>query len=444
MFINQNRPRRTAAASLSTVGVLAVLSACASGGETAGGESFSIPDTDPTATVKVLSQLDLAKDNMQSVVDAFEQAHPTITIEWQTVPFDSLASTIDSRVSNKAGDPDVYWADQPRISALSARGMAQDLTEVFADAGDAFDPGAWNTGFYQDRLYALPIENSTQLVFCNLDLLQQAGLTAPSAAIDDRLTWEQLAADAVTATQGGAQYGLTFNQFDRYYQLEPLPVEKGGSTGVTGDDGLTPDFTSDEWVDALTWYQSLFETGAAPKGMTPEQTDTAFLAGQVAYTVSGPWLLPQLTDAGLNWGVTPQPTFEGSDTVATPTGSWSVAMNPFSKHKDAAAIFMNWLAIEDGGGYIAYRSNPSLPATVEGKEAYFQKDLFASPAGQDAAAIIDYETANTAVARPSTIGYIEFESILNSAFADIRNGADVAQALEDANDKLTVAWAKYE
>ena len=104
---------------------------------------------------------------------------------------------------------------------------------------------------------------------------------------------------------------------------------------------------------------------------------------------------------------------------------------------------MKWLAIDDGGGIIKYRANPDLPATVAGKDLYFGQDLFTSPQGADAAEIMSYETSNTAVNRVSTIGYIEFETILNQAFSDIRNGADAKTALDKASDDLTTAWAKY-
>ena len=193
----------------------------------------------------------------------------------------------------------------------------------------------------------------------------------------------------------------------------------------------------------MNWYGSIFESGAAPRGMTSEQTDPAFVAGQVAYSVEGPWLLPELQSSKVNWGVAPMPAFEGAETAATPTGSWSVAMNPFSKQKEATAVFMKWLAIDDGSGYIRHRSNPEMAANVEGKKIYFDKPVFASPEGQKAVDIIDYESSNTAVARVKTIGYIEFESILNSAYSDIRNGADAKTALDEAEKKLTTAWAKY-
>jgi multiple sugar transport system substrate-binding protein len=426
-----------------------VLSGCSSpgGGSSSGsssndGKSFSLPAKDPKATIHVLSHLSVTgAGSVAPVVKEFEKAHPTIKVKWETVPFDSLASTVDAHVANKGGDPDVYWADQPRISAIAARGEAQDLTSVFSKFKSAFDEPAYNTGIYNGKLYALPIANSTQLLYYNKDLLKKAGITPPSADVNSRMTWSELQANALKAKKSGATYGFTFGQFDRYYQLEPLPVEMGGSTGVTGKGNLTPDFTSAAWVKAFDWYGGLFKSGASPKGMTPDQTDPAFLAGKVAYTVEGPWLLPQLQASKVKWGVAPQPYFTKGGKAVTPNGSWSVALNPFSKQKQAAAVFMNWLAVQSG--YIKYEPSPELAASKEGKQFYFKRPVFASPAGQDATKIMDSESSNTAVARPSTIGYIEFETILNQAFSDIRNGADAKQSLEAAKSKLTTAWAKY-
>lgn len=442
MSVHLTRRRLVSGLAAATASAL-LLTAC--GGDdtaTGGGSGWSLPSTDPTATIKVVSILDLKTANMQSVIDAFQKAHPTIKIDYQSVPFDNLNSTLDSRIANKGGDPDVYWADQPRISALASRGMAEDLTKAFAGSKDQFDPTAYDAGVYQDKLWALPIANSTQLLYYNKALLKKAGLTEPPASTDQRMTWEKLTQDAAKAKAAGAKYGFLFGQFDRYYQLEPLPVQLGGSVGASGDGNLTPDFTSEQWVKAFTWYGDLFKQGVAPKGMKSEETDPAFVAGQAAYIVEGPWLIPQLGASKVDWGVAPQPVFEGGK-PATPTGSWSLAMNPFSKNKEAAAIFLKWMTIDEGGGYIKYRSDPELAAGPVGKKIYFDKSVFSSPEGKKAATIIDFETANTAVNRVQTIGYIEFETILNQAFADIRNGADPKTALDSAQTQLTTAWKKY-
>lgn len=423
---------------------LALAAACggAPGNGAAGGSTdWGLPQQDPTATITVVGIVDPVEEGMNDVVARFEQAHPTIDVDYQFVPFDDLNSVLDSRIPNRNGDPDVYWADMPRIPATATRGYAEDLTRVFGQFSGSFDPAPMQAVTWEDSIWALPIANSSQLLYYNAELLARAGTTPPSADPASRITWEQLSRDAKAAVDAGAQYGLLFGQFDRYYQLQPLPMSLGGSNGATGQGNLTPDVTSPQWVQAFDFYGRLFADGVSPRGVPPEQTDALFLAGQAAYTVQGPWLLPQLGESGIDWGVAAHPRFAEGEAV-TPTGSWSLAMNPFSDAKEAAAVFMKWMAIDEGSGYTTYAPEPELPAHVD-KQAYLARDVFQTPQGQQAAQILLHETANTAVNRVATVGYIEFEEIVGRAFADIRNGTPAEQALRTAQSELETAWAQY-
>ncbi|SEE87473.1 ABC transporter substrate-binding protein [Ruania alba] len=423
--------------------VALLLTACSSGSEpaTGGDGDWSFPETDPTATIQVLGHQD--SDELQPVFDAFSEAHPDITVQYEAVPFDELNSVLDARIGNQDGNPDVFWADQPRIPALAARGYTEDITEQFSEFTDVFDPAPLQSSSYEDSLWAMPIANSTQLLYYNKELVESAGDELPSAAVEDRMTWAETTERAQAAVDAGATNGLLFGQTHRYYQLEPLPVSLGGSVGATGEGNLTPDITSQAWVDSMEWYQSIFADGISPLGVPPEQSNAEFLTGNTAYIVQGPWLLPELEDATFEWGVAPHPYFEGGE-AATPTGSWSLAMSPFSDEKEAAAVFMHWMSVEGGGGYANNMAAPELPATPEGKVAYFERDVFASDSGQDAVAIIDFESSNTAVPRVQTVGFVEFEEILGRAYSDVANGTDPAQALEAASAELETAWAKYQ
>lgn len=434
--------RRIYLASAMTVVAALTLAGCSSGDEagTSSGD-WTIPSTDPTATIQVLGH-QKAEEGITTVIEAFMAEHPTITVKYESVPFNDLNSVIDARIANRDGNPDVYWADQPRIAALAAKGYAEKLSGPFADAVSTLDSAPVESSSYDGDLWAVPIANSTQLMFYNKDLLDAAGVAYPSASPDDRMTWEALVTEAGKTVDSGAGVGLLFGQPDRYYQLEPLPVSLGGSVGATGDGNLTPDLTGDAWEQALTWYASIYAEGVATKDINAEQSDDAFLAGNVAYFVQGPWMLPKLTDSDLNWGVAPHPYFEGGEAI-TPTGSWSLAMSPFSDEKEAAAIFMKWMSIDNGGGYAINMPAPELPASPEGKASYFERSIFDSEQGKDAVTIIDFETQNTAVPRVGTVGYVEFEEIVGRAFSDVKNGAAPSTALKTATSELEAAWAKY-
>jgi len=379
---------------------------------------------------------------MNLVLAAFNKAHPTITVEYENVAFNDLNSVLDARIANKDGNPDVYWADQPRISALAARGFTADITEPFKDDMQLWDAATVESSTYDGKLYGAPFSNTTQLLYYNKDLLDAAGVAYPSADPENRATWESLMPDLKKVVDAGAENGIVFGQVDRYYQLEPLPVSLGGSPGGTGEGNLTPDVTSEAWVKAFDFYGSIFADGLSNRGVSPEQSDADFRAGKTAYEIQGPWLLPSLPDSGINWGVALHPMF--ADGVAvSPVGAWSLALSPFSDEKEAALIFMKWMTVDDGGGYSLNRPDPELPVTALAKADYFAKDLFQSEEGKKAAAIMAYEPTNTAVPRLPTVGYIEFEEIMGRAFSDIRNGADARTALETASTELETAWAAY-
>src|SRR5690625_1664825 len=317
------------AAALIGVAALALTAAC-SGSESSGssgdGADWTIPDEDPTTTIQVLGHQE--PEILQPVFDAFHEAHPDITVDYESVPFDQLNSVLDARIANQDGNPDVYWADQPRIPALSSRGYTEDLTDQFSGLTDAFDSAPLESSSFDGRLWSLPTANSTQLLYYNVELVEAAGSDLPSTDPEQRMTWQELRDRAQAAVDAGAENGILFGQTNRYYQLEPLPVSAGGSAGGTGEGNLTPDITSEPWVEAMSYYQSLFADGIAPTSVPPEQSDDEFLTGSTAYMVQGNWLVPSLAEADFDWGVAAHPYFEDGD-VATPTGSWSLAMSPF-------------------------------------------------------------------------------------------------------------------
>ena len=271
---------------LAAVGAAAALAigACGGGGggssDGATSDTWTVPDKDPKATLNVVGILDPKADGMNNVVAAFEKAHPSIKVNYQYVPFDNLNSVLDSRITSKTGDPDVFWVDQPRVPALATRGYLEDLTKQFKGLTSGLQEATVKNSSFDGKLWSLPIANSAQVLFYNKDLLDKAGVKPPSTENAQRITWQQLKTDAQTVQKkGGAQNGLLLGQPNRYYQLEPLPVSAGGGVGASGEANLTPAVNNDGWVKAMTYYGSLFAGKIAPRGIASEQIDSTFLAG---------------------------------------------------------------------------------------------------------------------------------------------------------------------
>jgi multiple sugar transport system substrate-binding protein len=375
------------------------------------------------------------------VIAAFERANPTIKIKQQAVPFDDLNSTVQSRMGAKDSDIDLYDVDEPRLASFAARGFLEPLDDLRQQAEGKIDTKALDITRYDGKQYAMPRWTSSQLLYYNKNLLAKAKVTAPSSDPKSPTTWEQVVADAKKAQTAGAKNGLIFDQVDRYYQLQPLPASLGGGPGLTGAGLLQADVTNPAWTQAFTWYHDIFQQGVAPKGINPEQTPGLFAGGDTAFFAGGPWNAAAFDkDKGVDYGVAPFPRF-AQGKPATSTDSWSTGISPFSKNKDAAKKFLSYMTIDPTGA--TQTSSNNIPVQTEAFQTYL-KDLGAKGERyQQIADIIEYAIGNTSVSRPVSVGFVDFESVVNKAFADIRNGAEPAARLTQANGEIDRALAKY-
>jgi len=419
---------------------LTLTTACGSQGTSAStaGSSSSSQDQGPI-TLNFLHSSN-ADPTWQKAIDSFQAAHPNVTIKEQQTSFDDLNSQIQARLSAKDNTIDVYSVDGPRLANNAAQGFLLDLSDYKSQILSQTDQTSLDEVTYDGKQYAFPQWTSTGVMYYNKTLLANAGLSDPSADPSARMTWEDLLTNAQKAQDAGAKYGFGFEQVDRYYQLQPLFESAGGGSGLSGDGNLTPDITNAQWQTTATWYGNLFANGLSPRGIPVEQMPDQFAQGNIAYFVGGPWCTSSFGSTNFDWGVAPMPSFAGGKAV-TPSGSWLIGVSPFSQHPDIATQFAEWITLDPTG---SAQVNPEgIPIQKDSLSSYLA-NLSNTPGwGNDMANIIKYELANTAVMRPVSVGYVDFETIMNNAFADIRNGQDPATTLQDASDQITSTFARY-
>jgi multiple sugar transport system substrate-binding protein len=380
-------------------------------------------------------------ETYQPVIKAFEAKNPGIKVTYTQIPFDQFNATMQQRLSAKDTGIDVYTVDEPRVSQLAAKGFLTDLSDLDAKVKTSFSAAADKTNHFRDKLWSLPMWNSTQYLFYNKTALAKAKVTPPTADPQLRWTWEQVEAAGRKSMQaGGTKYGLFMEQPEAYYQLQPLAESLGGGSGITGDDALTPAVETDGWKKAMQWYGATFASGLSPRGIGGFQTGPVFAAGQVAFFVGGPWDLKIFGSSKIDWGVAPLPYFQGGKPV-TPTGSWSLGINPASKQQAMARKFVEFATLDPAGNLATTSTTTIIPANVAAQKQYTPKmDAFSGAKTAGAAAITAYESEHTAVSRPVSVGYIQFEEVMGKAFADIRNGTNPGTRLQQATQQLNEAW----
>lgn len=406
--------------------------ALAAGGRVAH-RAAAAPAAQEMVKLSWLTDLNGAEDFAQRFTDA----NPDVQIEVERVTFREVFQQNQVRLGSKSDSPDIVGVDAPVVASYGLRGWLLPLDDSFTpEQTSAWVPALNESGRYNGSLLAPPVMNSSQLFFYNLDLLTAAGITPPAA--DERWTWDQVTEAAKATTKDGV-FGFQFEQFNRIYQLQPLPQGKGAK--VIGDDGLTVKgvIDSPEWIDAFTWYGQLHnEWKVAPQGNV--DVSQLFQNQQLAMCVRGPWAIKELTEANLpfQWRAAPHPYWGGD--IFVPTDSWHLGVNPNSKNPEAVTRFLQWGTSVDGGR--AFREI----ADVWPAQQVLLDEIFNDPANADwpgQANAVAAAEAQYAEPRPLTPGYLEYEENLSDAFEDIRNGASAESALSSAADRIEREMEKY-
>jgi ABC-type glycerol-3-phosphate transport system substrate-binding protein len=357
--------------------------------------------------------------------------------------FNDLFQVIEVKIASGSKDYDAISVDVPMVAGYVNRGYLAPMDQYYtATEKQAFIPSALAAGSWDGVFYAPPMNTSSQLLWYNKGLLDQAGVTVRPSTVTNRLTYEEVVEYARQAlakldpnkTNGIA--GFMFQQVSRTYQMCAVANSMGEKS--IGDDGFQVDgiINSPGWVKAMTWYQDLYRNGLALRGYNADEISNLFNSGKVLFMIGGTWTPGQVSNT--DFAYAPVPAFKGFENkVGTPTGSWHFGINKASTKKDQAAAFIKFFSLGEGNT-MWLKANTDVPSTKSAIDAV-QNDPNASPIMKIAA----FEANNTAVPRALTPGYPEYSTIMDAAFEDIRNGSNVKTTLDNAVREINAALAKY-
>ena len=416
---------------------LLVVSGCSAGTttETEGGAAANTDGEIVTLTF-LNSQSEGTYDD---VIAAFQAENPNIKVEVQSVPFSELIAQTQARLGTQDSSIDVLTVDPPRLPDMAERGFLVDVSSDLPGMKEKISDVAVSSISFDDKQWAFPVWTSANYLLYNKEILNAAGVEAPGPDDSDRWTWERLLdATKKTIDSGAAKNGITFEQVDRYYQMQPLLMSLGADAGLSGPGNLTPEVNSQKWKEFGQWYKELHSSGLAPKGVEPAQTKELFKAGELAFYLATPIRLFDIQEGDFKdkWGLAPAPYFEGGQ-VYTPTDSWAVGVSAFSENQEEALKFARYMALNPEGVALASAKLNLPPVHMDAQAAYASllQQIAPTQAGT-LSELIAIDTEKYAVHRPSSVGYVEFEVAINKAFSDIRNGGDVGNILDNTQDEL--------
>lgn len=388
------------------------------------------------------------EEKLQPIVDKYYE-ETSVKVEFECYEHTNYFPALEAIMSTKSSSVDIIGVDAPMTSGYVEKGYVIPLDDYITSSEiNEYVPAAITAGSWKGKFYAAPLNNSAQALYYNKGLLAEAGIEIPEADPDNRLTWDEVVDMAKKAlakldpdgTKG--LNGILFEQSTTAYQMLALPESLGEA--AIGADGYTVDgiINTPGWIKAMTFYHDLYADGLSPRGLTSSENQATFTSGKTLFFIGGIWCANLDYADGVEWDYTYTPAFKGyEDKTATATGSWHLGVSTYSKHAAEAAAFVKYLTLGEGND-MWLEANGDIPARVSAVEKCLTDDSYAEYP-RSIQRIAAYEAAHTAVPRPVTPAYSEYEALINATLSDISNGADPASALNNCVKQTNSLMAKY-
>lgn len=413
------------------------------------------PDSgsDDGITLRFLTLQDWTPEYFAPMLDAYKQIKPKVSFEFECYPFQEMLQIIQVKMSAGDTNYDMLSVDGPLNQNYAYRGFLLPMDSYLTQKDkDAIIPSSIDAMTYNGKIYSAPMATASCMIYYNKDLFDQAGIAYPSESLKDRMTWEEVIdisqklMESINPKRDNGTYAIALEQIVHTYNIMPLVNSLGGK-GV-GEDGLTVDgvINSEPWIKAMTFYGNMFNKWAvSPKELTDEQTRNLFTSGKLAMLVGAVEFAQnriQRDNPNMNWGFAPHPYFKDG-TPVTPTGSWHYGINAVSKHPDECMDFIYWAVWGEGSDICLEKVYTNLPCRYDQIERV-RKDPDGIYVGNKATYKLGVEeVSTTAVPRPLTVAYSDWDSVMMTVYSDIRNGADPKESLDMAVEELTPLMEKY-
>jgi multiple sugar transport system substrate-binding protein len=362
------------------------------------------------------------EENLQTIVDAFEEENPDITVEVTTLPYGDYGTALQTDLA--AGTvSDVFDLEYANYKQFQADGV---LAEVAVADADAYRPSLLEAYQTDGAQYALPSSFSDVVLYYNADLFDAAGLDYPT----NDWTWddERAAAEALT-DQAAGMWGD--HQPVSFYEYYKVLAQNGGQ--FLNDDGTAVAFNTPEGIEAAEWLVGKSGTvmPTIEQGQGTADFDTnLFKEGKLGMLHSGIWVFGAFADVPFGWDIAVEP---GNTTQASAVFSNAVGVSASSEHPEAAAKWAEFLTSSSTMVDVRLDSGWELPPiSDEAKLAtYLEKG---APANRQA--VFD---SLDAIALPPVVaeGQTEMQDILGEELIEAQAGRKtVEEALASAEERI--------
>lgn len=318
------------------LGALLASSIALTGCSTSGGGAGESESTD-TAPITIWVDIE-RKPALEAVASSFTE-DTGVPVKVVTKDFATVDQDFISQVPTGKG-PDIIVSPHDKLGAYVAAGVVAPIE--LGDVESKLAASAVQAVTYDGKVYGMPYSIENVALVRNVDLVPEA-----HTSYDD-----VVAAGAAAGTEYKFLVGLSPEQGDPYH-MYPLQTSFGGAVFEQNADGSYDPSKLVIGDEAGTAFaQWLATQGAAGAGIFNANIDgdrarEFFVDGKSPYYLTGPWNIPAIKEAGINYAIDPLPSAGGQE--ARPF----IGVNGFflsSKSTNALAatnFIVNYLSTDD-------------------------------------------------------------------------------------------------
>ncbi|WP_328473160.1 ABC transporter substrate-binding protein [Streptomyces sp. NBC_00448] len=413
---------RGSAAVAAAAGAGPLLSACGAGDGDGVGK-------DGRVTVELWhGQTDVGRAAIEGLVAEFNRTHPTIRVDpGGGVLSDSMLQKVTAALAS-GSYPDIAYIFGSDLASVARSPKVVDLTATVRNGPtpwNRFWPASRDAVTVNGRVRAAPAVLDSLAVICNKKLFAAKGLALPRPG----WTWQEFTETAKALSDTGAGvFGTGWpgvGDEDTVWRLWPMVWDLGGE--VVASDGHSIGF-ADSGVKALETVAALAKDRSVYVDPKPgsEQMYQVYNSGRMGMVVAGPWALPDIIQAKIDYQVVPLPSYSRKPITIAGPDTWTLFDNG-SARVAAARTFVSWLIqpAQDVRWGIKTGSLPLSRATEATPQWIAQSHRIA-------ALTVFTKALETARVRPNHAAYPQISAALGQAIVSVLLGrATPAKAMHD-------------
>jgi putative chitobiose transport system substrate-binding protein len=298
----------------------------------------------------------------------FEEQHPKLDVIIQDVPQNEMEQKVLTSLTG-SDVPDVVNLNPHYMSNIAAQGGLLDLTEEISDeANSAYVEGPFQSGKYDDKLYALPWYLTTTVAWYNNDHFTKAGVSELPTTTQG--IYET--AKKVTEATGKPSYYPVIN--DGNTIMEKMvsisngePIVKDGKAKLEGNQSI---------LEFFELTQKMYKEGIIPQEAAEGSIKTGqelYMAGNISLLEGGVTFLGPVESGApevFNASKADQPLNDTNAPVNVAVMNFAVPAK--TKNKEAAVALAEFVTNAENQLEFAKVAGTILPSTKESlKDDYF-------------------------------------------------------------------------